>query len=291
MKLSSRQFVKCPFNDEDFGKISPRSFQPFRTRDLCNVDGSYFADSVINSFPDIIERVNFLNKFYQCLLCFQLPHKTRKLVVVGDRDSGKTSWANVLFGIIPEAKTAMLSKEKNFGASMISDDTELLYVDEWNSDMMTSDLLKTLLQGGSFPQSIKHATPRIQKMNAGVYMTCNILPSFGNEDDNVKRRLSIFKTKALEVKHVEAPKWMLDNAFTCVVWMINVINSNVRWVDPEERFYELAFNTPGNAKPEKRVSAVDLDRIQTTFLEEERLENVALDESIYSIFDHGNPGR
>jgi len=52
---------------------------------------------------------------------------------------------------------------------MICDDTQLLYNDEWNSEIMSSDLLlKTLLQGGHFPQSVKHCSPQMQTMNAGV---------------------------------------------------------------------------------------------------------------------------
>jgi len=47
---------------------------------------------------------------------------------------------------------------------MIYDDTQLLYNDEWNSEIMSSDLL----QGGHFPQSVKHCSPQMQTMNAGV---------------------------------------------------------------------------------------------------------------------------
>ena len=95
LKLSSRQFVYCPFKDSYFGKISPRAFSNF---DVNNPgDGGFFASSVRNSFPDEELMVEFLNKFYQCLLFGQLPHKCRKLVVVGEKDSGKTSWARVFF--------------------------------------------------------------------------------------------------------------------------------------------------------------------------------------------------
>ena len=53
---------------------------------------------------------------------------------------------------------------------MIEGETELLYLDEWNKDMMMDDLLKTVLQGGYFP-AVKYSTPKMQDMNAGVYMT------------------------------------------------------------------------------------------------------------------------
>jgi len=181
------------------------------------------------------------------MLCHQLPHKARKLVVVGESDSGKSSWANVFLGLIPESKVAVLTKEKSFGASMIGDDTQLLYMDEWNQDMVSSDLLKTLLQGGYFPQSIKHKSPKMQTMNAGVYITCNNLPHFGEEDANVKRRLSIYHTKTLEVKDATAPQWIRDNAFECLLWISTILNCNEEWLDPEERFYEISKNTSANA--------------------------------------------
>ena len=269
LKLSSRMFVQCPYTEQDVGKISPRCFKPYQLEDLIDFDPSYFRSSLENSFPELQERVNFINKFYQCLLCHQLPHKVRKLVVVGDSDSGKTSWANILFGLIPENKTAVLTKEKVFGHSMIGDDTELLFVDEWNADMMSSDMLKNLLQGGYFPQSVKYKNPTMQSMNAGVYMTCNILPSFGEEDDNVKRRLSIYQTKSLTGKVIEAPRWMKDHAFQCLVWMVNTLNRNKDLIYPDERFYEL----------DEKESANAIIRINVPTQEMERIKNVTLDSS------------
>ena len=228
-----------------------------------------FSSSVINTFPELVSRVNFLNKMYQCLLCFQLSHKTRKLVVVSEKDSGKSSWSQILMGIIPQSKVAVLTKEKHFGASMICDDTQLLHKDEWNADVMTSDLLKTLLQGGHFLQSIKHGTPRMQEMNAGVYITCNILPNFGAEHENVKRRFYIYQTKSLPNKNVDARRWVKENAFECIVWAMTVINSNIQWVDPEERFYEKDRKTRVFAMPSVRVSDTDLRNIQDATLEKE----------------------
>ena len=64
----------------------------------------------------------------------------------------------------------------------------------------------------------------MKSMKAGVYMTCKKLPSFGKEDDNVKRRLSIYQTKSLKEKVIEAPRWMKDNAFKYLVWMVNTLN-------------------------------------------------------------------
>lgn len=250
---------------KDFGIISPRAFQEYDIN-LMENGASYFSHSVINSFPDVGDRARFLNKFYQCFLCQQLPHKIRKLVVVGASDSGKTSWANVFFGIIPRERIAVLTKEQTFGASMIEDDTELLYLDEWNKEMMSDDLLKTVLQGGFFPQAVKHSSPKMQEMNAGVYMTCNKLPDYGTEQLNIERRLYICETTQLREKTPEAPRWIKENAMRCIVWIANVINSNLNEIEPEERFYELDTNIKGKAIVRCSVTSKEIDAMKNSTL-------------------------
>ena len=238
--------MPCPFKDEDFGVISPRAFKEFSTNEIAG-DAEYFSHSLSNSFPNIEDRVRFVNKLYQCFLCQQLPHKVRKLVVVGAKDSGKTSWAKVFFGIVPKEKIAVLTKEGNFGASMIEDDTELLWVDEWTKEMMSEDLLKTMLQGGYFAQAIKHSQPKMQSMQAGVYLTCNKIPDYGAEQENILRRLYICHSTELEEKVNDAPQWIEENAMRCLIWMANLINSNIGFVEKEERFYELPWDVESSA--------------------------------------------
>ena len=147
-KLSSRQFVATPFRPKHHMLHSPRCFQDFKPNG--NPDAGFFANSILNSFPDLNVRINFLNKFYQCMLYSQLPIKTRKLVVVGEHDSGKSSWVQVLFGLTPEKRIATISKEKVFGTSMLDDETHLIFIDEWNKDTLSSDQVKILFQGKHF---------------------------------------------------------------------------------------------------------------------------------------------
>ena len=239
-KLSSRQFVSCPFNEDDFGKVSPRLFQNFQTGTHC--DGGFFASSVFNSFPEIEQRVEFLNKFYQCFLYKQLPHKVPKLLCTGEGDSGKTSWARIIKGMLPASATAGISREKCFGTSMISEETQFIFIDEWNEKLMDADMAKVIFQGGQFMQSIKHEAPKFQNMHAGIYITCNNIPDFGREQTNVEKRLCIFETKTLPERILEAEEWMANNGMNCLVWMTNVINSNIKYVSKSERFYELPFN-------------------------------------------------
>ena len=144
-KLSSKQFIQTPFKEKHLMKHSPWCFKYYVVSG--DPDGGFFASSIINSFPDLQLRTNFLNKFYQCLLYGQLPIKAKKLVVVGEHDSGKTSWVQVLFGVTPQKRIATISKEKTFGTSMIDDETHLIFVDEWNNQMLSSDQVKILFQG------------------------------------------------------------------------------------------------------------------------------------------------
>uniref|UniRef100_A0A7M5X2B0 Uncharacterized protein n=2 Tax=Clytia hemisphaerica TaxID=252671 RepID=A0A7M5X2B0_9CNID len=205
----------------------------------------------------------FCNKFFQCFLCWQLPHKIRKLVVVGEKNSGKTSWSKVFFGLMAKEKIAVLSKEEHFGASMIQDDTELLWVDEWKKEMLSEDTLKTMMQGGFFCQSVKHKNPKMQNMQAGVYITCNEVPDYGNEQENVQLRLYICRTKKLKRTCLDAPRWIQENAMQCLLWLALFINQNIEHVEPEERFYERPKDVSANAKVTKNVPDHIVKQIQT----------------------------
>lgn len=121
---------------------------------------------------------------------------------------------------------------------MINDDTELIYVDEWSDDTISADLAKVLLQGGYFPQSVKDQNPKLQNNQAGVFIACNKTPDFGDEQENVERRLAFFHTKSLNIKLIEAPQWIEDNAMQCLVWMANLLNRHEDLIPTDGRFYE-----------------------------------------------------
>ena len=63
-------------------------------------------------------------------MAFKMPHKAKKLVVAGPKDSDKTSWAMVFHRLILSGRTASITKEKQFSAAMIDEDTQLVFVDE-----------------------------------------------------------------------------------------------------------------------------------------------------------------
>jgi len=87
--ISQRAFLSNPINESQIAKLSPRAYVPYDCSSAPRP--GYFRDGILNSFGNEEVRVNFLNKFFQCLVPFKMPQKTRKLVVVGPRDSGKTA--------------------------------------------------------------------------------------------------------------------------------------------------------------------------------------------------------
>jgi hypothetical protein len=84
-RISTREFFV--FRKEDFDGKSSRAFVPYDC--LPPPDPGCFAEGIINSFPDLEERVKVLNKLYQCLVAYRMPEKVRKLVFLGPKNSGK----------------------------------------------------------------------------------------------------------------------------------------------------------------------------------------------------------
>ncbi|XP_028403921.1 uncharacterized protein LOC114526506 [Dendronephthya gigantea] len=215
--IKARKFIVCPIPESMRGKLSPRSFVPYDCSKPPNP--GYFRDGIVNSFPDDDVRARFLNKLYQCLLAFSMPHKVRKLVVVGPKDSGKTSWSNIFHRVIPASYIASLTNERQFSAAMINNETQLVVVDEWSASTMQSDLAKCILQGGWMVTAVKHGLPKTVLNNSPFYITTNNLPNFGKEEDeNVQRRIEIFTTTSLPQTLPGIDKWIYDNAMHCIVF-------------------------------------------------------------------------
>ena len=239
--IPSRKFVPCPIPESKHGLVSPRAFIPYQ----CSTppDPGFFKDGILNSFPETKVRVNFLNKLYQCLFASQMPQKVRKLVVAGPKDSGKTSWASIFHRIIPPGYIASITNEQQFSASMITNDTQLVFVDEWSENTLQSDLAKTILQGGWMVSAVKHGPAKCIMNNSPYYITTNLVPDFGREDENVKRRIAVFTTTSLPKTLAGVDRWIFDHAMDCVVWMAEEITANHGMIDADELWYE------GNSLP------------------------------------------
>ena len=105
-KISERTFIDTPLREGDFQKLSPRMFVEYNPD--VEPEPLYFKEGILNSLPEEELRARFLNKFYECLMAGKMPHKTRKLVLCSPKDSGKTSWVQVLLGVMPLRNVATI---------------------------------------------------------------------------------------------------------------------------------------------------------------------------------------
>ena len=121
---------------------------------------------------------------------------------------------------------------------MITNETQLVIVDEWSTTRMDSDLAKCILQGGWMVTAVKHGVPQTVLNNSPYYITANEVPDFGDDDENVPRRIQIFNTKSLPYTERGIDKWLHDNAMDCIVWIADQINKYRRFIPKEELWYE-----------------------------------------------------
>ena len=97
--LPSRSFVEID-PQKYAGMCSPRVFCDYDSLTDPGPNVDLFEQSIRNSFPDLDEMIPFLNKMYQCCLGHNLPQKLSKLLVCGEQDSGKTTWAEIFYGTV-----------------------------------------------------------------------------------------------------------------------------------------------------------------------------------------------
>ena len=109
----------------------------------------------------------------------------------------KDNWASVFLGICSLCFVTSITKEKQFSAAMINDDTQIVLLGEWSENTLQADLAKTVLQGGYMVTAAKHGETRTIINRCPFYITTNQVPEFDANDVNVKRRIVIFETKPL----------------------------------------------------------------------------------------------
>ena len=157
--VRKRDFIECPIDTKDIGIVSPRTYIPSYNSKEDPVS-LYFKESIENFFPNLATRINFLNKYYQCLTVRKFQHKCLKLVVAGPRDSGKSTWASVFLSVIPFRYIASITKEKAF---LNSHDKfrHSVFLNEWSPKHLQSNTAKLLLQGGLMISAVKYEKARM----------------------------------------------------------------------------------------------------------------------------------
>ena len=121
--IAAKKFIANPFSDNVIGQESPHAFVSYTYREEHVPNPKVFIEGIENSFPDADKWMHFYRKYYQLLCHRRLPLKTKKLCLVGDPNSGKTSWFAPFQGIIPVNAIASVTREKQFAAHTINEET------------------------------------------------------------------------------------------------------------------------------------------------------------------------
>ena len=79
-----------------------------------------------------MERRLFLQMMYQLLLTGRMPFKARKIMCVGESDSGKTTWIEPILACLDEDKVVAVTDEGKFSTQSLQSDTQLLMMDEFS---------------------------------------------------------------------------------------------------------------------------------------------------------------
>ena len=93
------------------------------------------------------------------------------------------------------------------------------------------------------PVAKKNQQPDLTDNRAPFYITTNDVTYFGEDDENVHRRIRVFfNRKSIKddklIKNVD--QWCDVHAIDCIVWTANELNENIEIVDKNERLYENA---------------------------------------------------
>ena len=114
-------------------------------------------------------------------------------------------WVESLRDIIPQRYFGALTKEKAFEMSMTDKDTQLTFVDEFVPKEYVSNDTANL----SF--KVDFLDKSLAPTNSAYYLCCQDELFFG-KDERDKKRLAIFKTKALQTAQNGADLNLKKNA-------------------------------------------------------------------------------
>ena len=97
---------------------------------------------------------------------------------MGPSDSDKSSWFAPFEGIIPLHKMAVITNDGRFSAADISQDTEIVIVDEWSSNVFDATKRNKFFKGNNVVAT-KTQNAAVIKYNSGFFITSNAMPELG----------------------------------------------------------------------------------------------------------------
>ena len=105
---------------------------------------------------------------------------------------------------------ASATREKQFAAHLINEDTEIICLDEWTSDSLNAEDAKKVLQGGLQILRQKNREACRLYYESGILITTDELPDFGQGPDGlaIRERLAVFEMKLLEKVRRFVTAWL-----------------------------------------------------------------------------------
>ena len=273
--IPTLQFVQTDLGVN--GRRSPRAFVAYDSKTVPNAH--HFENTVTNSFPDHNQKILFLCKWYQLLVHQEMPLKTKKLLVYGPKNCGKTTIINPIMAFTKPEHVGSLTAEKEFSCSMLDPLTQLIFVDEFSDHTISAEIAKRVLQSGFFVTAEKHKKGRHFQNKANFYLTAQERPDWGKENVNVYERLEPFEMKPLSSINRDIASWLTDNAIDCVVWAGAEIKRHLFLIP----HHELYFMRPeADVKGELRDHVSKRVRLSTVFRPQPRVKEPLNDPIIES---------
>ncbi|XP_066921716.1 uncharacterized protein [Clytia hemisphaerica] len=151
----------------------------------------------------------------------KFPKKEKKLILVGNPDSGKTSWFCPFEGIIPSSFISYIVPDGRFSAADITSNTQVVVMDEWTPESLSCEDAKRILQGGRITVPRKHSSVQSTHYNSGFFITTNDFPDFGagRDGEAIKKRLQVFNTVSLKRKDPTISAWLRRNCMEIFHWV------------------------------------------------------------------------
>ena len=130
LNVFKRQWVQNGIHQDQVGLVSPRTYMDYTYTPDRVPNPRQYRRCLENSFEgETLKR--FQRKVYQLLLHKRFQPKTRKIVVYGDSNCGKTSLFQPIAAVIGPEGLVETTKEGKFSTQMLTSETEVILLEEW----------------------------------------------------------------------------------------------------------------------------------------------------------------